>query len=87
VGLTYTSTLRNASGRGWTLIAASPAPSGSMVCRRRIKLSWYHSQIQMLGVPLGNDGFVSDFVEKKLLGHLLETVNRLVEFEDTQAAL
>jgi len=45
-----------------------------------------HSQIQMLGVPLGNDGFVSDFVEKKLLGRLLDTVNRLVEFEDTQAA-
>ena len=42
-----------------------------------------HSQIQMLGVPLGNDGFVSDFVEKKLLGRLLDTVNRLVEFEDS----
>jgi hypothetical protein len=45
-----------------------------------------HSQIQMLGVPLGSDGFVSDFVEKKLLGRLLDTVNRLVEFHDTQAA-
>jgi hypothetical protein len=40
----------------------------------------------MLGVPLGSDGFVSDFVEKKLLGRLLDTVHRLVEFEDTQAA-
>ena len=40
----------------------------------------------MLGVPLGNDSFVSGFVEKKLLGRLLDTVNRLVEFEDTQAA-
>ena len=45
-----------------------------------------HSQIQMLGVPLGTDVFVSDFVEKKLLGRLQDTVNRLVEFEDTQAA-
>src|SRR4029079_12762541 len=27
-----------------------------------------HSEIQMLGVPLGSDAFVSDFVEKKLLG-------------------
>ena len=45
-----------------------------------------HSEIQMLGVPLGNDSFVSGFVEKKLLGRLLDTVNRLVEFEDTQAA-
>ena len=40
----------------------------------------------MLGVPLGNDAFVSDFVEKKLLGRLLSTVTRLVDFEDSQAA-
>ena len=39
-----------------------------------------------VGVPLGSDVFVSEFVEKKLLGRLLSTVNRLVEFEDTQAA-
>ena len=45
-----------------------------------------HSQIQMLGVPLGNDIFVSEFVEAKLLGRLSKTVERLVEFEDTQAA-
>jgi hypothetical protein len=45
-----------------------------------------HSEIQMLGVPLGDDAFVSDFVEKKLLGRLQETVSKLVEFEDTQAA-
>ena len=40
----------------------------------------------MLGVPLGNDLFVSDFVESKPLGRLQSTVNRLVDFEDTQAA-
>ncbi len=40
----------------------------------------------MLGVPLGNDVFVSEFVEAKLLGRLSKTVERLVEFEDTQAA-
>ena len=45
-----------------------------------------HSEIQMLGVPLGNDLFVSDFVEKKLLGRLQKTVDRLVDFEDTQSA-
>ena len=45
-----------------------------------------HSEIQMLGVPLGCDGFVSDFVDKKLLGRLQETVNKLVDFEDSQAA-
>ena len=45
-----------------------------------------HSEIQMLGVPLGNDAFVSGFVEKKLLGRLQETVSKLVEFEDSQAA-
>ena len=45
-----------------------------------------HSNIQMLGVPLGSDLFVSDFVESKLLGRLQSTVNKLVDFEDTQAA-
>ena len=40
----------------------------------------------MLGVPLGNDGFVSEFVQKKLLGRLSETVEKLVSFEDSQAA-
>ena len=45
-----------------------------------------HSEIQMLGVPLGDDEFVSGFVRKKLLGRLSETVEKLVSFEDTQAA-
>ena len=45
-----------------------------------------HSEIQMLGVPLGSDPFVSEFVEAKLLGRLSNTVERLVEFEDTQSA-
>ena len=40
----------------------------------------------MLGVPLGDDAFVSDFVDKKLLGRLQETVLKLVAFEDSQAA-
>jgi hypothetical protein len=45
-----------------------------------------HSEIQMLGVPLGSDCFTSDFVEKKLIGRLQSAVNRLVDFEDSQAA-
>ena len=45
-----------------------------------------HEQIQMLSVPLGDDAFVSGFVEGKLLSRLQDTVNRLVDFEDTQAA-
>jgi hypothetical protein len=45
-----------------------------------------HSEIQMLGVPLGCDEFVSGFVEKKLLGRLQKTVDSLVDFEDSQAA-
>jgi hypothetical protein len=40
----------------------------------------------MLGVPLGGDAFVSGFVQKKLLGRLSETVEKLVAFEDSQAA-
>jgi len=46
-----------------------------------------HSEIQMLGVPLGNDEFTADFVEKKLLGRLQSTIAQLVDFEDSQAAL
>ena len=45
-----------------------------------------HNEIQMLGVPLGSDDFVASVVQKKLLGNLQATVNRLVEFEDTQSA-
>jgi hypothetical protein len=45
-----------------------------------------HSEIQMLGVPLGDATFVSEFVEKRLLGKLQETVSKLVDFEDSQAA-
>src|SRR6187402_454682 len=45
-----------------------------------------HSEIQMLGVPLGCDEFVSKFVEKKLLGRLQCTVDKLVDFEDSQAS-
>ena len=45
------------------------------------------SEIQMLGVPLGSPEFVNDFVRVKLLGKLDSTVQKLVEFEDSQAAL
>lgn len=37
-----------------------------------------HSEIQMSGVPLGDGTFVSGFVEKKLLGRLQQTVDKLV---------
>jgi len=46
-----------------------------------------HSEIQMLGVPMGSDAFVSDFVEKKLLGRLQQTIAKLVDFEDSQGAM
>jgi hypothetical protein len=45
-----------------------------------------HTEIQMLGVPLGCDEFVSKFVDKKLLGRLQATVDKLVDFEDSQAS-
>jgi len=45
-----------------------------------------HAEIQMLGVPLGSDAFVGDFVGKKLLGRLQSTISKLVEFEDSQSA-
>jgi hypothetical protein len=45
------------------------------------------NEIQMLGVPLGSFEFVDDFVKKKLLSRLDVTMQKLVEFEDSQAAL
>ena len=45
------------------------------------------SEIQMLGVPLGSTGFVDEFVRKKLLARLDITMEKLVEFEDSQAAM
>ena len=45
-----------------------------------------HSEIQMLGVPLVSGAFVSKCVEADLIGRLHETVGKLVEFEDSQAA-
>ena len=37
-------------------------------------------------MPLGSPSFTADFVEKKLIGRLQSTVDKLVAFEDTQAA-
>ena len=45
------------------------------------------AEIQMLGVPLGSFEFADEFVKKKLLGRLDDTMQKLVEFEDSQAAL
>ena len=45
-----------------------------------------HAEIQMLGVPLGDDGSVSKYVRRKLLGRLSEAKEKLVGFEDAQAA-
>ena len=73
-----TSTRPNVSGLGSIRSAPTLVPS----------TEWHlcHSQIQMLGVPLGCDEFVATFVEKKLLGRLQSTVDKLVDFEDSQAS-
>ena len=45
------------------------------------------SQVQMLGVPLGSDGFVSEYVEGKLLSNAVKVMSKLAAFEDPQAAM
>jgi hypothetical protein len=45
------------------------------------------SEIQMLGVPLGSQGFVSDYIEGKLLARSVKVMSKLAEFEDAQAAM
>jgi len=44
-------------------------------------------KIQMLGVPLGSDPFVADYVERELLPTTKKFTQQLVEFEDTQSAM
>ena len=39
------------------------------------------------GVPLGSDNFVSDFVQRELLPTTVRVTERLIDFEDPQAAL
>ena len=39
-----------------------------------------------LGVPLGSDEKVAQFVEKELLGNQAKMVNRLADFDDIQSA-
>ena len=43
-------------------------------------------EIQMLGVPLGSDDFVSHFVEGKLCAGTVKVMAKLAEFEDPQCA-
>jgi hypothetical protein len=45
------------------------------------------SHIQMLGVPLGSDEFVSQLVEGKLITTTAKVMAQLVEFDDPQAAM
>ena len=45
------------------------------------------SQVQMLGVPLGSDAFVSEYVEGKLLANSVKVMSKLAAFEDPQAAM
>jgi hypothetical protein len=45
------------------------------------------SRIQMLGVPLGSDEFVAQFVEGKLLKTTAHVMSKLMEFDDAQAAM
>jgi len=45
------------------------------------------ANIQMLGVPLGSDDFVSGYVEGKLLSGTVKVMAKLAEFEDPQAAM
>ena len=44
-------------------------------------------KIQMLGVPLGSGEFTAEFVKKELCSATEGVMSKLIEFEDTQAAL
>jgi hypothetical protein len=44
-------------------------------------------KIQMLGVPLGSDEFVANYVKKELLPITSRVTQKLIDFEDCQAAM
>jgi len=44
-------------------------------------------KIQMLGVPLGSESFTEEFVKDSLLGITEGVMSKLMDFEDTQAAI
>ena len=44
-------------------------------------------KIQILGVPLGSASFTEEFVKDSLLGITDGVMSKLIEFEDTQAAI
>jgi hypothetical protein len=45
------------------------------------------AKIEMLGVPLGSGAFTEDYVKESLLGATANVLDKLLEFEDTQAAV
>ena len=64
--------------------AACPIKLAGVADEDQVKLV-PHEKIEMLGVPLGDDAFVSKHVERKLLGRLEKTIASLTDFEDSQA--
>jgi hypothetical protein len=44
-------------------------------------------EIQILGVPLGSQEFIEKFVKRELLGTAEGVMSKLIDFEDTQAAI
>ena len=45
------------------------------------------SEIQILGVPLGSQEFTESFVKRDLLDVAEGVMSKLIDFEDTQAAI
>ena len=41
----------------------------------------------MLGVPLGSGSFTAEYVQESLIGNAVKVMDKLLEFEDTQAAI
>ena len=42
-------------------------------------------KIEMLGVPLGSASFTAEYVQEGLIGNAVKVMDKLLEFEDTQA--
>ena len=87
----------------WEILKKGGVPLGLELNSKKCEWSWLNpdcnlvcpigvpitptSEIQILGVPLGSQEFTESFVKRDLLDVAEGVMSKLIDFEDTQAAI
>ena len=84
----------------WEILKNGGVPLGLELNSKKCEWSWLNpdcnlvcpidgptNEIQMLGVPLGSQEFTEKFVKRDLLDVAEGVMSKLIDFEDTQAAI